>query len=70
MGLIGNKIDGLIRLESTFNALDPISWRQWHHWNYAKDLATVELPKGIDVLTLYIVLEGNMNLAYLDFTKA
>ena len=37
------------------------------HWNYAKGVAAVELPRGI---TVHIVLEGNINLAYLDFTKA
>ncbi len=31
------------------------------------NLAEVELPKGVCVLTLHIVTEGNMNLAYLDF---
>lgn len=70
LDLNGNRVNGLIKLESTYNVLDPIGWRQWHHWNYAKDVAAVELPKGINVLTLHIVLEGNMNLAYLDFTKA
>jgi hypothetical protein len=28
LDLNGNKVNGLIRLESTYNALDPISWRQ------------------------------------------
>jgi len=70
LDLNGNKVDGLIKIESTYNALDPIAWRQWHHWNYAKDIVAVELPEGTNVLTLHIVLEGNMNLAYLDFTKA
>jgi hypothetical protein len=65
-----NNISGTIRIESTYNAADPIAWRQWHHWNYAKDLATVKLPKGTDVLTFRIESEGNMNLAYLDFSKA
>ena len=31
------------------------------------NMAEVELPKGVSVLTLHIVTEGNMNLAYLDF---
>jgi len=31
------------------------------------NLAEVELPKGVCVLTLHIVTEGNMNLADLDF---
>jgi hypothetical protein len=70
LDLNGDKVGGLIKPESTYNALDPISWRQWHNWNCAKDVAAVELPRGISVITVHIVLEGNMNLAYLDFTKA
>ncbi|MEJ0088960.1 MAG: hypothetical protein WDM80_04295 [Limisphaerales bacterium] len=45
----------------------PIAWRQWHHWNVATSLAEVKLPKGVSVLTVHIVTEGNMNLACLDF---
>jgi len=63
-------IGGLIKIDSTYNALDPTAWRQWHHWNYGRDLVRVTLPKGIHVLTLHIVLEGNINLAYLDSSKA
>jgi hypothetical protein len=33
-----------------------------------RDIAVVSLPKGISVLTLRIISEGNMNLAYLDFS--
>jgi hypothetical protein len=32
-----------------------------------RDIATVTLSKGVSVLTLNVVSEGNMNLAYLDF---
>lgn len=70
LALDDKDISGLIKIESTYNAADPIAWRQWHHWNYAKDLATVTLPEGKSVLTLRIESEGNMNLAYLDFAKA
>jgi hypothetical protein len=66
----GKNVSGLIKIDSTYNALDPIPWRQWHHWNYAEDLASLPLTKGIQVLTVHVVLEGNMNLAYLDFTRA
>jgi hypothetical protein len=44
-----------------------VTRRQWHHWNVLANMAEVELPKGLSVLTLHIVTEGNMNLAYLDF---
>jgi hypothetical protein len=30
-------------------------------------VAEVRLPKGVSVVTLRIVTEGNMNLAWLDF---
>src|SRR5271170_4530367 len=55
---------------STFNAADPVAWRQWHHWNVAQNLLRVELPKGKSVLTVHIVTEGQMNLAYFDFHEA
>lgn len=70
LALDGKDISGLIKIESTYNAADPIAWRQWHHWNYAKDLATLTLPKRNRPLTLRIEPEGNMNFAYLDFAKA
>jgi hypothetical protein len=52
---------------STFAAADPIAWRQWHHWNLAPGLINLKLRKGKNVLTVHIVTEGQMNLAYLDF---
>lgn len=70
LDLDGKKIGGLIKIGSTYNAQDPVAWRQWHHWNYGRDIASVTLPKGVHVLTIHIVLEGNMNLAYVDFSKA
>jgi hypothetical protein len=57
-----------INLISTQNDKDPIAWRQWHHWNIMTNMAQVALPKGLCVLTLRIVTQGNMNLAYLDFS--
>jgi hypothetical protein len=65
--LNGKKLTDPIPIQSTYNAADPIGWRQWHHWNLAKDLSEVQLPKGIHVLTLRVVSEGNMNFAYLEF---
>jgi hypothetical protein len=67
--LNGKPLTGQINVLSTYNSADPIAWRQWHHWNVMKDLAVVDLPKGQSVLTLHIVSKGNMNFAYLDFTK-
>ena len=63
----GKKLIGPLNIRSTYNAADPIAWRQWHHWDVMKDLAEVTLPKGINVLTLHVERTGNMNFAYLDF---
>jgi hypothetical protein len=58
---------GPITIASTFNASDPVAWRQWHHWNIATETMKVRLPAGKSVLTVHILTEGNMNLAYFDF---
>jgi hypothetical protein len=63
----GSPLISAINIISTGNAKDPVAWRQWHHWNILTNMAEVKLPKGVSVLTLHIVSEGNMNLAYLDF---
>lgn len=72
-GAISLELDGrplapAIEILSTWNAAETVPWRQWHHWNLMRDIAVVSLPKGISVLTLRIISEGNMNLAYLDFS--
>jgi hypothetical protein len=56
-----------LTIVSTFNASDPIDWRQWHHWNVATNLVRLRFPAGKSVLTIHILTEGNMNLAYFDF---
>ncbi len=56
-----------INIISTRDDKDPLAWRQWHHWNVISNLDEVSLPKGISVLTVRIVTEGNMNLACFDF---
>ena len=63
----GKPLVSAINIISTSTDKDPIPWRQCHHWNLMTNVAEVELPKGVSVLTLHIVTEGNMNLAYLDF---
>ena len=62
-GEIGLELDGKalassVSLESTANASNPLAWRLWHHWNMAKDIAEVELPAGVHVLTVRILTEG------------
>jgi hypothetical protein len=56
-----------LTIASTFNASDPIAWRQWHHWNVVPSLVRLQLPAGKSVLTVHILTEGNMNFAYFDF---
>ena len=38
--------DGAADDPVTFNAADPIAWRQWHHWNIAPGIVKLRLPKG------------------------
>ncbi|AOS43144.1 hypothetical protein Verru16b_00185 [Lacunisphaera limnophila] len=57
-------------LPSTFDPAETIPWRQWHHWNVLPDAATLDLPRGVTVLTVRIVTGGNCNLATLLFRPA
>ena len=60
---------GPLPIVSTFNAADPLAWRQWHHWNMAPGIAKLRLPAGKSVLTVHIVTGGQMNLATFAFKK-
>lgn len=53
-------------IESTYDAADPVEWRQWHHWN-RQHLGEMSLSAGIHILTLKTTEEGDMNYAYLEF---
>lgn len=73
-GTISMDVDGVpatgpLNIVSTFNNADPIAWRQWHHWNIARNIVSLQLPVGKSVLTIHILTQGNMNLAYFDFKK-
>ena len=63
----GKPATGALPIVSTYDAADPLDWRQWHHWNIAPGIAKLKLPKGKAVLTVHILTEGQMNLATLDF---
>ncbi|HEX4005602.1 MAG TPA: hypothetical protein VHX60_05480 [Acidobacteriaceae bacterium] len=65
----GKDATGPLTIPSTANPAEPIAWRQWHHWNVAHGLAKLKLPAGKSVLTVHILTQGNMNLAYFDFRK-
>src|SRR5277367_4051819 len=66
----GKDATGPLTIPTTFNAADPIAWRQWHHWNLLPGIAKLKLPAGKNVLTVHIATGGNMNLAYFNFRKA
>jgi fructan beta-fructosidase len=69
LDLDGKPLDSPLTITSTANSADPLAWRQWHHWNLAKNLVEVELPAGVHVLTVRILTEGQMNVAYFGFRK-
>ncbi|MGA8027452.1 MAG: hypothetical protein WB992_09915 [Bryobacteraceae bacterium] len=66
----GKDASGPLAIASTFNASDPIAWRQWHHWNILRNFVRLRLPSRKSVITVHILTRGNMNLAYLDFEKS
>jgi hypothetical protein len=66
----GMAATGPLTITSTYDAADTVTWRQWHHWNVAKDLVKVHLIKGRNVLTVHTVAQGQMNFATLEFKKS
>jgi len=73
-GKIAIDVDGKPWLEpmlitSTFNAAEPIAWRQWHHWNRQPIFTRLKLSKGKHVLTLKTVEKGGMNYDFIEFSK-
>lgn len=39
----------------------------WHRWRICNSLAQVKLDKGLHIMTLKFLKEGNMNIDYLEF---
>ena len=64
--LDGKQLTKELLIPSTRHEKENIPWRQWHHWNKIDSLVTVQLKKGIHVLTLKTVTNGNMNYDYLE----
>lgn len=60
---------GPLTIVSTYDANDPVAWRQWHHWNVASNIVRLHLAAGKNVLTIHIVEQGQMNLATFDFRR-
>lgn len=69
LDLDSKELTGPLKITSTHDDRDTVKWRQWHHWNKTDNLTTLKLEKGIHVLTIHIVANGNMNLDYLEFKK-
>ncbi|HZZ20584.1 MAG TPA: hypothetical protein VFE25_14510 [Opitutaceae bacterium] len=67
LDLAGKPLVPACDIISTWNAAETIPWRQWHHWNKMIVAPALVLPKGVNVLTVHILTQGNMNLAYFDF---
>lgn len=67
MDVNGRQSAGPVTIASTLDAAEPVAWRQWHHWNVARDLARVHLNRGKNVLTVHTIAEGQMNYATLEF---
>ena len=65
--LDGKALTGPLKISSTHDDRDTVAWRQWHHWNKSDSLTSVVLKKGIHILTLHVVANGNMNFDYLEF---
>ena len=70
MDVNGMDATGPIQIASTYDPADPVAWRQWHHWDLARQIFDVYLSKGRNVLTVHVLKEGNLNLAYFDFKEA
>jgi hypothetical protein len=67
--LDGHPVATQLKISSTNNSMDTVSWRQWHHWNKTDSLTSIKIKKGVHKLTLHIVDHGQMNFDYLEFSK-
>jgi hypothetical protein len=65
--LDGKELVTELLIPSTRHNQETIDWRQWHHWNKLNNGTSFPLKKGIHVLTLKTVFNGNMNFDYLEF---
>jgi hypothetical protein len=65
----GHDATGPLQVPTTYDSADHVAWRQWHHWNLAPNFFKIRLSKGRNVLTVHILANGNMNLAYFDFKQ-
>jgi hypothetical protein len=66
----GVDVSGPLAIPSTFNAADPVEWRQAHHWNKIFHIGKLYLKKGLQVLTLHFIDQPVMNFDYMEFVPA
>jgi hypothetical protein len=66
-----NDVDmtGPISVPSTFVPADSVAWRQWHHWNYIDNIATINIKRGFQTFTIHTVEIGQMNYDFINFQK-
>lgn len=62
-------ISGPVSVPSTFVPADSVAWRQWHHWNYIDNIASIFLKKGLQTFTIHTVEIGQMNYDFINFQK-
>ena len=65
----GRALTNAVEVPTTYDARDPVAWRQWHHWNLLKNAASFDLPAGVSVLTVHTLTGGNMNYATITFRR-
>jgi hypothetical protein len=58
---------GPVLIPTTYVEADSVAWRQWHHWNYLDDIATLDLKEGIQTITISTIETGQMNYDYINF---
>ena len=61
-----NKVEGNLFIPSTNQKEDTLAWRQWHHWNKLDSIGEIYLSKGVHVLKLTTLTNGNMNYDFLE----
>lgn len=57
---------GNLFIPSTYQKEDSLAWRQWHHWNKIDSIGKIYLNKGLHVLKLTTLTNGNMNYDFLE----
>jgi len=62
-------VTGPVLIPSTFVAADTVAWRQWHHWNYIDSIASINLTKGLQTITIHTAEVGDMNYDYIKFKE-